>query len=381
MARDSREKSILFRFLSSMTGPSLLASIPEDDSHLRRTVIVLFRWGRVGVGAIALYAFSYVIADPTNIGVTNAVSIFSFSSVLALAFTGLGALLGFLFAIPRSGGPASSGSNGAGLTEEAPPVNSSISVPTSVNTNLSQVSDWLTKLLLGVGLAEMDEIPGKLVQMAEFFKPSLNDNRALVVAITLNFSVFGFFCGYLLTRLFLAIAFSTAERREQETRAAKRLEQNEDYRGAIARYEGAVRLLTHETPKEEKCRIYEGLTYNYLYEDAPLGFSRAIQHGVKYVSDERALPSAKVWASLAAAYGQQFEWERRHEASEARLSSSRNAALNAMKKAIEINPQMRDYLRSLWDKNNTVKEAAAENDLEVFFEDEEFKAILSERQE
>jgi hypothetical protein len=46
--------------------------------------------------------------------------------------------------------------------------------PTNVtNTNLEQVSDWLTKILIGAGLAELTSIPGGLDQCGGYVAPAL----------------------------------------------------------------------------------------------------------------------------------------------------------------------------------------------------------------
>jgi len=36
----------------------------------------------------------------------------------------------------------------------------------SGNTNLEQISDWLTKILVGVGLTQLREIPGQVQRLA-----------------------------------------------------------------------------------------------------------------------------------------------------------------------------------------------------------------------
>src|SRR6185503_4141961 len=65
-----------------------------------------------------------------------------------------GALLGFLFGVPRAnrgaGGDGNTGSDGKWLS----------------NTNLEEVSDWLTKMVVGVSLVEFSNLNDALTQFA-----------------------------------------------------------------------------------------------------------------------------------------------------------------------------------------------------------------------
>jgi len=79
-----------------------------------------------------------------------------------------------------------------------------------VNTNLVEISDWLTKIIVGVGLIELRRIPPQARRLAlEVAGPSGDISFALAVVV--YFPTLGFLFGYLSTRLFLAGAFSRAE--------------------------------------------------------------------------------------------------------------------------------------------------------------------------
>lgn len=87
-----------------------------------------------------------------------------FSALLwAFACFSVGALIGFLFGIPRVlqqdvipvSKPAPSG-----VTATSPTTESSIdSYSLKVNTNLEQISDWLTKIFVGLGLVQLQRVP------------------------------------------------------------------------------------------------------------------------------------------------------------------------------------------------------------------------------
>ncbi|MFE2726061.1 hypothetical protein [Kitasatospora sp. NPDC059327] len=110
----------------------------------------------------------------------------------------LGGALGFLFGVPRvRGGP---GGEPQGSY-----------VP---NTNLEQVSDWLTKVLLGVGLTQLGSLGERLHQLGAALAPALGGEQGaapFAAALVLYFLVLGFLAGWLVTRLTLPQVLSDAD--------------------------------------------------------------------------------------------------------------------------------------------------------------------------
>lgn len=144
--------------------------------------------------------------------------------LVAGAFLLGGGLLGFLFGIPRSLAQDSirlpSPEEGVAESEAG----KSISTATrggdlgrgggyAANTNLEQISDWLTKIIVGVGLVQLYKVPGLLFRLTEFLKlgSDTSQGAALEVGVVFYFSISGFLVGYLWTRLFLAAEFSKAD--------------------------------------------------------------------------------------------------------------------------------------------------------------------------
>jgi hypothetical protein len=152
-----------------------------------------------------------------------------------LACLTAGAIVGFLFGIPRvlqgsDGRPErgdrnrATGQRGSGEQSSNPSaapepaagdrtLDPSSDYRQQVNTNLEQISDWLTKIIVGLGLVELRNIPGYVDSMAERLAQCFETpcGMAFAGALIVYFSVVGFFSGYLLTRLFLASAFSRAD--------------------------------------------------------------------------------------------------------------------------------------------------------------------------
>jgi hypothetical protein len=76
------------------------------------------------------------------------------------------------------------------------------------------VSDWLTKIVVGVTLTQFNAIPDWLKDYATYFKPNLggfNNAEAFAVGLLIYYLTVGFMGGYLLTRLYLKKELEEAE--------------------------------------------------------------------------------------------------------------------------------------------------------------------------
>ena len=129
--------------------------------------------------------------------------------IWGLAALTSGGLLGFLFGIPRV--EQASTFRGGNLDESEEAVRSKNAYRQTVNTNLTEISDWLTKIIVGVSLVQMTKIPPAFQSLVRFLSGSTHD-PGFVGSVLVFFGVSGFLSGYLLTRLFLASAFSEADR-------------------------------------------------------------------------------------------------------------------------------------------------------------------------
>jgi hypothetical protein len=124
--------------------------------------------------------------------------------MVAAASLGVGAFLGLLFGVPRSIGTDQRGDNPGGQR-----------IPTiGANTNLEQISDWLTKIIVGVTLTQLATIKRGAAALFAAIGPALGDNtgaNAFAGAVVIYFTVVGFFAGWLYARLRLGLAMSTAD--------------------------------------------------------------------------------------------------------------------------------------------------------------------------
>jgi hypothetical protein len=182
----------------------MVAPVTDDMAGERLRWLLRLGW-LLPSGASALliiYGLSYPFPRAISVAMTAIL-------VGAAAFVA-GALLGFLFGIPRA----------------SPATDSTIeSVPRtsySVNTNLEQISDWLTKILVGVGLIELGNIAAGLGDLLDSLEPSFGGrpgSSAVAGAVLAFFSIWGFLLCYLLTRTFLTVALRAFEVAEVRRRA------------------------------------------------------------------------------------------------------------------------------------------------------------------
>ncbi len=171
------------------------AAIASRELAATKNTLVLL--SLIGLAILLILALAAAAVTPTDgQPFDNFLLVLGGSTAMASAAGASGALLGFLFGVPR----ALQGDEG-----KAGPV----------NTNLEQISDWLTKIIVGVSLTQLAEIPGFLLKVATELAPlvdKLPSKIPVAVSILVIFSVLGFFAGYLLTRLFLTGAMARADR-------------------------------------------------------------------------------------------------------------------------------------------------------------------------
>jgi len=133
----------------------------------------------MGVLIICLYSIA--------LGTEKFLSVLSISAIIALTSTIVGAFIGFIFGIPRT--PASKDSENI-----------------AANTNLEEISDWITKIIVGVSLVQLNQISGGIVAMGNTLAHGMGDHPSsfvFSVSTMIFYFVGGFFLGYLWSRIYL----------------------------------------------------------------------------------------------------------------------------------------------------------------------------------
>jgi CheY-like chemotaxis protein len=146
------------------------------------------------------------------------------ATLWALSCLASGGMIGFLFGIPRVLQDNNVSNVVLPTKDKETEGNTSQTLRPfyrmQVNTNLEQISDWLTKIIVGVGLIELRRIPEILTNLSAFLANGLGaapQTQALAMALITYFIIVGFLGGYLITRIYLAQAFSRADWGTQNT--------------------------------------------------------------------------------------------------------------------------------------------------------------------
>lgn len=381
--------------------------------------------------------------------------------LFALGFFTAGFLVGFIFGIPKSAAQA--------------PDASSVQAPTRrrvllPNTNLDQISDWLTKTIVGLGLVELNKIPGAVRDLSAYLAAQAGSPALAAgycTAVVIEFPIVGFLGGYLVTRLVIsrligdvetALATSpddqdqlrrataglltpadASDARTLVTPAAKKaavdvadrqLEELtnvndirawaraklvlDDFKAAIRGFRLATQLdpadvrtrvelvtaldnstdrkvgvvsemlrnleaakahIDDNTPDALRTAVYEYLVYANLFVFPPKGFEDAIRNGEEFVRTKLGEQSAVTWVNLAAGYGQRYAWGLKHDATPDDLKRTRDAALDAARRAIEMDQGNREILRRLLVKAYPGKRKD-EDDLEALEVDAAFRSLI-----
>lgn len=174
--------------------PQELTSSTSANERFRWLIVASWTVPSVGFLAIVLFSLHFSSAEM--------LSILSSSLLTALAALIAGVFLGFLFGIPHAlQDPNSTTSRGSRSAGEY-----------AVNTNLEQISDWLTKILVGVGLVQLGNIGeglGRLVGALESAFGGAPPSKLFAAALLSFYTTWGFLVGYLLTRTYLTAALKS----------------------------------------------------------------------------------------------------------------------------------------------------------------------------
>lgn len=206
---------------------------------------------RIGVAFIVGIAMVFLICfhDNDKDNVWDFLSRFGCGMLVGGAAFCAGGILGFLFGIP------SMLQRQSGNDPNSPP-------PPSLkyNDNLMQVSDWLTKIIVGVGLTQLNEISRNLGQLRTTLAPNFGSGAwggNAAMAVVIYFFLFGFLVIYFWTRtdftkimqeVDLDVLQATAAQLKTEQAKAKELEQQKQRFEKIA--DSAVAESTQETVKQ-----------------------------------------------------------------------------------------------------------------------------------
>ena len=185
----------------------------EDVDLDSITKMWIYALGISGAAGPLLYSFQ-VLPDGEKF-----ISLLSVAFMIGMAALLVGGLIGFLFGIPRT---VQTAGMKTGSDELAPQINA--------NTNLEQISDWLTKIMVGIGLTQISELRESLDNFMVHVKPALGNNSHSGIfgaCVLIYFLIGGFLLSFLLTRVHAGKLFLQADVASRIKKAEKKLSEME----------------------------------------------------------------------------------------------------------------------------------------------------------
>jgi len=161
-----------------MTKKELTQYEKQEEGKGKSIFYITFMLG-IGVLIICLYSIA--------LGTEKFLSVLSISAIIALTSTIVGAFIGFIFGIPRT--PAAKDSENI-----------------AANTNLEEISDWITKIIVGVSLVQLNQLSGGIVELGNTLAHGMGNHPSsfvFSVSTMIFYFVGGFFLGYLWSRIYL----------------------------------------------------------------------------------------------------------------------------------------------------------------------------------
>lgn len=177
----------------------------KSDVNEKRLIAILIFFGVfvvLGFVLISIYGISLRSVATSMI--------WMFACIMA------GGAIGFLFGIPKIMQPSTKTDN-TDKTEVQNNQSGNGDYKLFVNTNLTEISDWLTKIIVGLGLVNLTKLPPYINSIALSLSNGINskDNAstlAFAYGLIICYTILGFLFGYLFTRLVLSQAFAEADR-------------------------------------------------------------------------------------------------------------------------------------------------------------------------
>lgn len=363
----------------------VLGTNPAERAEHDRNRKALFL-GEVALALVAV-ALLFLIISQTS-GLSAAIGV---GGLILVSSAAIGGMFGFLFSVPRilAKDPLAPlpDNEGRRPEEEGRGKDRKVSLLRS-NSNLERISEWLTTMLVGVGLTQIGTIDDHLAAFSGYLRTEtshLGPAGATIPVIGPLILLFGLVAGfiffYLYTRLYLSPLFQYVEQiLGDEPDGTAKLEQ-----GAEAVIKEAAQL--SEESEDPSVKLVSGgaapsvnqgldIIRSLLYVEG--GYQRAIDLGNK-ICGSSARGSAEYWLLMACAFGQKYHALLKSPASESmpeperqkQLSETANSVLTCVRNAVHIDPAYKARLKALSNPG------AYDNDLQDFNGDPAFLALVS----
>lgn len=176
---------------------------PERPQSRPKRRLSLFTIWLIGLAIFGVIAFvAVVLLYAVQVSGNNTWMVFTVAVLTGGAASAIGALLGFLFGIPR--------------VLQSDQLTKKEKYRVLANSNLEQISDWLTKIIVGVGLVQLGTIPDQLGRLGAALAPGFGgtpSSSVFAVGLVLTCVISWFLLSYMWTRTaFLGILQKAAKR-------------------------------------------------------------------------------------------------------------------------------------------------------------------------
>jgi hypothetical protein len=323
--------------------------IQEDSAARSRTLLAALTL--LATCIVAICALLIAFTPPTSSSkIANPISadgpaVFAILSLVSLASAIAGGFFGFLFGMPR-------GFSRAAKSDEASEnSNNDDSSQTSddwANNNLIEVSDWITKIVIGLTLVNLNELRTMLGSWGYSIgrATGLPPTSGQVIGVTLLLSGFcyGFVGIYILTRTRLSALLA---RNYLKINSSLQQEMS-TFQKSQAQVQANLhtKLLDLSNPSSATPVI------RALYTPKPQSFREAIRQGEDLLNHVQGEEAALINGYLACAYGQKYGYEQERGADPATLTQLADKAYEAAKRMVEVNPTRKAWLRARFDKKD-----------------------------
>ncbi len=295
---------------------------PDASPDLRKANLLF--WTLVAVSLVTLGK-----ASPDGLTGSNL--------LWALACLAVGGVAGFLFGVPKvtqnkrpTGGKAEDAKEDDQTFER--------------NNNLTEISDWLTKIIVGLTLVNLAKIPPLLRQLATIINngTGAGSDFGLGLAIVLCFFSLGFLLGHVNTQLFLAPAFSRAAREARDAKAKAELVEAEISRTTRSFTQGAA-----ESVEQREIHVAGEKTVVSAKEQALAAAKRAFE--ANSLPDAKKIPKKEEAASeiahLVLSGGITKDWLVVEAPRQAALHHLQDGLIAGLAMAISVAPEPQDLQR------------------------------------
>lgn len=290
--------------------------------------------------------------------------------VILFAAAAAGGGLGFLFSVPRVLSTGEAGPKEA-HRKEGEAKEKAVRLLES-NTNLERISEWLTTMIVGVGLSQITSVREHMASFTTFLTRH-HQSETLAAAgpfILIVGLVGGFIFLYLYTRLYLSPLFLYVET------LISKIGQEE-----VPTQEDRIRSLASDLAEKTNADIFRYIANvdaisldqtmhvlsALLYEEN--GYTTVLDIG-EDLKDTVAAEMPRFWYIMAAANGQRHHQLQQVEGAEAERDEAYGAVLKASQRAVKLDPNYKRHLLELTYPD------ARDNDLQDFRDDANFRRII-----